>query len=291
MTVILRHSELQTELFAPDLWPRVMLCTDDYDYGSYRRRQNQALKRAYIQPNLPFLHFRSVYDIDRAGGGMVWEDVGLPPPTWAAVNPTNAHAHLAYGITTPVYTCEAKNQRPLRYLHAIESGFKELLDADQGYTGNLTKNPLHRDWRTLWGPVKSYDLAYLADFVDLKRHSPLQGVKVAEIGVGRNVTLFNFTRSWAYRAVRKYERYEPWYQAVLERCLARNGDFGGGDGPMNYNEVKAIARSIAKWVWSRFDFKAYVARTHTPEMQSFRRTFGGGKSLKINLTELELGEF
>jgi hypothetical protein len=269
MTVILSHSDLQAELFTPDLWPRVMLCTDDYDYGSYRRRRDEAFKRLYIQPNLPFLHFRSVYDIDRLGAAMAWEDANLPPPAWAAVNPANGRAHLAYGITTPVYTCEAKNQRPLRYLHAIESGFKELLDADQGYTGNLTNNPLHRDWRTLWGPVKSYDLAYLADFVDLKRHSPMQGVKVAEVGVGRNVTLFNFTRTWAYRAVRKFEVQARWNDAVYERCMARNGDFVN---PMDCREVKVIARSIAKWVWSRFDFKAYVAKTHTSEMQSFRRS-------------------
>jgi Replicase family/Primase C terminal 1 (PriCT-1) len=280
MSIILSHSDLQTELFAPDLWPRTMLCTDDYAYGSYRRRQSQALKRAYIQPNLPFMRFRMVYDIDRPGGGMAWEDVGLPPPTWAAVNPENAHAHLVYGIAAPVYTCEAKNQRPLRYLHAIESGFKELLDADQWYTGNLTKNPLHRDWRTLWGPVKSFDLGFLAEFVDLKRHSPRPDVKVSEVGVGRNVTLFNFTRSWAYRAVRKYERYEPWHEAVLQRCLARNGDFLE---PMNYNEVKAIARSIAKWVWSRFDLAASDAKFS--KLQSFRRSFGGGAPPKIIVLE------
>lgn len=283
MTVILSHSDAQSELFSPDVWPRVMLCTDDYEFGSYRRRREQAFQKAYVQPNLPFLHFRSVYDIDREGAALAWEDAHLPPPAWAAVNPVNGRAHLAYGITTPVYTCEAKNQRPLRYLHAIESGFKELLEADQGYTGTLTKNPLHRDWRTLWGPVKSYDLAYLADFVDLKRHSPRQDVKVTEVGVGRNVTLFNFTRAWAYRAVRRFEVQAHWNDAVYERCMARNSDFVT---PMNTGEVKLIARSIAKWVWSRFDFKAYVAKTHTSDMQSFRRSFGGGRpSLKDVLQE------
>jgi hypothetical protein len=103
-------------------------------------------------------------------------------------------------------------------------------------------------------------------------------VKVAEVGLGRNVTVFDFVRVWAYKQVRKFHGQQGgfvhWQKAVYDRCLARNADFGT---PMDSREAYHIARSVAKWTWSKFDVEASDARFS--KLQSFRRTSAGTKTI------------
>jgi len=263
----------QPDLFAPERWPHKPYCTDDLESGLRIRSYQHAIKRRYIQANPPHMRVWSLYDIDRSGGGLAWEDANLPMPSWTTVNKANGHAHIAYGLVAPVLTASMEaRQAPLRYLEAVEAAFRAKLGGDDGYCGLITKNPQHPFWWTLKGPTEGYDLGYLAEHVNLEKFKPRQGVKVAEIGLGRNVTTFDFVRLWAYKKIRFYERFEAWENAVLQRCLARNGDF---PTPMSFSETKAISRSVAKWVWKRFEhgdagFSRYVAATHTPEAQSRR---------------------
>jgi Replicase family/Primase C terminal 1 (PriCT-1) len=278
MTIILS----QSELFAADRWPLKPYCTDDLDDGLRIRSYQHAIKRRYIQANPPHLRVWSLYDIDRPAGGLAWQDADLPPPAWASVNKDNGHAHLAYGLSAPVLTSSMEaRQAPLRYLNAVEAAFRAKLEADCGYSGLITKNPQHPHWWTLRGPQVGYELGYLAEHVDLERFKPRQGIKVAEVGLGRNVTVFDFVRLWAYRNIRQYDNYVLWQKAVYDRCMARNGDFVT---PMDSREIYHIARSVTKWVWSRFDLEASDARFS--KLQSFRRTLGGGApSLKTKLAE------
>ena len=44
---------------------------------------------------------------------------------------------------------------PMRYLCAVESMMRERLQADVGFNGLLTKNPIHPLWRTLRGPPRT----------------------------------------------------------------------------------------------------------------------------------------
>jgi hypothetical protein len=55
-----------------------------------------------------------------------------------------------------------------------------------------------------------------------------------------------------------------------------NSDFGP---PLTWSEVKATARSVAKWVWQnlRGSQQDYINRTHTSEMQSARGRRSGEK--------------
>ena len=95
------------------------------------------------------------------------------------------------------------------------------------------------------------ELDYLAEWVELPRFLPKQGVLTEEIGLGRNCILFDFLRKWAYKAVRqeRAERsFSTWKKRVEERALARNADFRD---PMHFQEVGHIAKSVAKWVWTQ----------------------------------------
>ncbi len=115
--------------------------------------------------------------------------------------------------------------KPLRYLAAIEHVLARRLGADMGYVGLITKNPVHRDWWTTWHNHAPYPLDYLAEFcpdADLAAYSRRSRKEVG--GLGRNVTVFDNVREWAYSAVREYWRpngYEAWADAVrrgLGRC-------------------------------------------------------------------------
>lgn len=240
-------------------WPRKPYCSDDKT-ARHVRSLSQAILRPYIQANPPYLRVWSIYDVDRAGAALAWEAAGLPPPSWAAANPENAHAHLVWGLTAPVLVDSPDmRQAPLRYLCAVEAAFRERLQADQGYSGLITKNPAHPLWRTLRGPQMAYELGELADWVDLPKHLPKR--EPEEVGLGRNVTVFEWLRQYAYRHVRRYKgevrNFVLWQSHLNGKALERNGDL---QTPLDGREVWHIAKSVSKWTWSKFDIAASDAR-------------------------------
>ncbi|MFZ7915694.1 hypothetical protein [Acinetobacter lwoffii] len=62
--------------------------------------------------------------------------------------------------------------------------------------------------------------------------------------------MFHTVRHWAYVEVRQYraKSFNQWLEAVNAQCCSVNAQF---TAPMQYNEVKGIAKSIARWVWKR----------------------------------------
>lgn len=234
-----------------------------------------ALKKPYIQANPPHLRVWSIYDVDRPGAAVAWEDCNLPPPSWASKNRENGHAHLVWGLTAPVLI-DSPNMRqgPLRYLCAVESAFRARLQADQGYSGLITKNPAHPLWHTVPGPRLSYDLGELAEFVDLTKHMPKIWAKPEEIGLGRNCTVFEWLRQHAYRNIRHYKcevrNFVEWQSHLNNKALERNAEFRH---PMDGREVWQIAKSVSKWTWWRFDLVASDARFS--KLQAYRGRKGG----------------
>ncbi len=224
-------------------WPRKPYCSDDKTAGKIRSLEH-ALKQPYIQANPPHLRVWSIFDVDRAGGALAWEDAALPPPTWSACNTENGHAHLVWGLSVPVLVDSPDmRQLPLRYLCAVEAAFRAKLDADSGYTGLITKNPAFPDWRILRGPRASFELGELAEYVDLTKFAPKR--KPEQVGLGRNVTLFDDLRHYAYRHVKGYKQatrcaYFEWQKDIDDKAMTRNGDF---PKPLDVREVRHIAKS------------------------------------------------
>lgn len=236
-----------------------------------------------------------VFDVDKRHADEVregyqeWQDLGLPPPHWIAINPDNGNYHLGYILAAPVARTAAARFGPLRYLAAIEHVLANRLGADLAYSGLITKNPLHSDWLTIWHNVEPYTLDYLAEFcpdADLAAFLGRSRKEAKEAGgLGRNVEVFDTVREWGYKAVRKYWRpngYDAWAEAVRAACESANAFGREQGGPLPVSEIKAIAKSIARWIWRRLtpsSFADYVERTHTPEIQA-RRGAKGGKVSK-----------
>jgi DNA-directed RNA polymerase specialized sigma24 family protein len=147
----------------------------------------------------------------------------------------------------------------MRYLEAVEAAFQAKLQADPGFGGLITKNPAHPLWRVLHGPRLTYELAELAEWVDLPKHLPKR--KPGQVGVGRNITLFDWLRHYAYRHIRHYKHevrnFVVWQSHLNAKALERNGEFRV---PLDPREVWHIAKSVSKWTWRRFDLAASDAR-------------------------------
>ena len=259
-------------IFNENRLPKAPYCTDNLGNLSIRRLKS-AVNRRYIQVNPPKLFFWLCLDVDRPAGALAWEDCNLPSPNFATTNPENGHAHLVYGLSAPVLTTEAAREAPLRYLNAIRTAYTAITGADQGYTGLITKNPLHDHWITLHGHTHLFDLSELADYVpDLNKYSDRSPVSDA-VGIGRNVSLFDYVRKWSYTEIRLFrgagrQHYTTWLTHVYNKVAERNGDF---TDPLGLSEVKAIAKSIAKWVWARDPH----AEQQFIQRQAYRGSLGG----------------
>lgn len=270
----------QLELFAERL-PAKPYCTDDLSWGLQIRPSKTAIRRSYIQANPPWCVSWMIFDVDREGAALAWEDARLPTPAWVTVNRENGHAHIAYGLNAPVLTGEAARRHPIRYLAGIQSAFRAKLEADPGYSGLITKNPANdAAWRVLWGPARMRTLGELAEWVDLPRHLPKKRAPLEGVGLGRNCALFDDLRQLAYREIRHYRRevrnFVTWQTHIYGLGMTRNGDFSH---PLDHREVYHLARSVSKWVWGRFDIAASDERFS--QRQAARGYRGGVKSGEV----------
>lgn len=243
----------QSDLFADSSrWPRRPYCTDDPRNGLWIRSLRQAIERPYIQANPPHLRVWALFDIDRPDAALAWEQANLPPPAWTSVNKVNGHAHSAWGLSAPVLVDGlGARDAPMRFLCAVESMMREALQADNGYSGLTTKNPAHPLWRTLRGPRMHYELSELAEWLPgIEKYRPKRKAP-EEIGLGRNVALFDKLRKWAYSGIRPFwggglDGWNAWLSNCNSRGLVFNSDF---QSPLGGKEVWHIARSVAKWTW------------------------------------------
>lgn len=243
------------------------------------------LKR-YIQHNPPHSSYWMIFDIDRAGAAIDWSDRDCPAPNLTFMNLLNARAHVAYGFETGIRTAPDANLAPLKYAAAVERGLCSKLGGDFGYAGLVCKNPNHADWRvTQWQP-NLYTLDWLADYLDLSASNGPQYDH--DYGLGRNCTLFEKTRKWAYRAIsRGWPDYRQWFAACFERAMGYNIQF---PVPLSEPEVHHLAKSVARWTHKHFterSFAEYVARTHTPKIQAARGAKGGKLSKRGSMSNSE----
>lgn len=241
----------QLSLFSETL-PHRPYCADDLAYGLKILPAQAALEKRYIQYNPPAIINWLVYDIDRAyaGFGREWETVA--PPNIVVISPESGHSHYLYGIATGVSTTSAARDKPRRLLAAIDEGYRHALGGDKGFTQLICKNPLHEHWRVELLRQDLYDLCELAEYVDLNaaderiRKTP----KKYRQGVGRNCSLFDSLRAWAYKWVGDYRAggLERWIEVVRDKAEKLNTFLE----PLPTNEVKATARSVAKWTFQHY---------------------------------------
>jgi hypothetical protein len=231
-----------------ELIPWRPYCADCYEEGVYRRSRQEALARLHLQINRDSWVDWLIFDIDRPDAHEAASMARLPEPTFVAVNPANGHGHLAYLLAVPVGRFDAANRKPIRYLADVQRGMSRRLGADQRYSGLLVKNPLHPDWLTEWRSSVPFGLGDLNAELEArdKRPFPLG----AETGEGRNVTMFDQLRRFAYQEIRSFHGNLLAFRIrLLEMGREMNMKF---ESRLSDREVGSIARSIAKWTTEHF---------------------------------------
>lgn len=192
------------------------------------------------------------FDIDSETAGFDWYDCNGPAPNFVIQNPANGHAHYLFGLLTPVCTSPQARMAPMRYLAGLESGLSARLGADQGYSGLIVKNPLQSAFWRVWQPRQElYSLDELADYTDPSRtrtHTRTREVR----SFGRNVSLFDQLRFWAYDRVESARagNYGAWVSDVTAQAMTINAEF---PDPLRFAEMASTARSVAKWSWKHYD--------------------------------------
>lgn len=262
----------QLELFYENL-PNKPYCTDNLEYGLMIRPKAIAITKKTIQHNKPAEIRWLVFDCDYVDALGKISSKNLPMPNIYISNPANGHSHIFYGLTVPVVRTDAARAAPLKYLAAIEYALCEALAADVAYSGLVSKNPLHKFWRTTVFVDKSYELWQLAECLTL----PIKIPKKAKIqGVGRNCTIFETVKLIAYANVLKFKiesTKEAFDSFILSSCQSVNAGF---PVCLDINEIKGIAKSISRWTWRHYT-KRWTDEKFS-QIQANRGRLGGLKS-------------
>nr|CDL66254.1 unnamed protein product [uncultured bacterium] len=247
-----QQAEKWEQLWLP-LWP---LASDDLRAGVYRVSRASALGKRYIETNPHALSNLLVVDIDQPDAALraVWDRHDWLPNA-VVENPTNGHAHAVWALSEPVTRTEYARRKPLAYAAAITEGLRRSVDGDAGYSGLLTKNPEHDDWAAYWFTDHLYSLdelaTHLQDTGDLPAPSWARTRRKNPIGLGRNCSLFESARTWAYREIRNHWGNPHTLAAAIEATAhALNSDFSE---PLPTNEVHHLAASISRWITTRSD--------------------------------------
>lgn len=269
-------SRNQLDLFRSNL-SKKPYCSNDLTFGLQIRSASEAISRKYIQPNHPNSKLWLLFDIDRPIGLESIEDLNLPTPTFFVQNKVNHHAHLYYGLHTAVHMNANSSQKAQRFAGAVDSSLCRALDGDAGYVGLVAKNPLHNHWRT-YNTNQAYDLEDFSEYIDLQPFNDRRKA-IEAIGLGRNVALFDTLRRWAYKAIRQgWPAFDQWHKASFDRAFGINAGFSA---PLPLSEVKATAKSVAKYVHTKYSPKSFSER------QSHLGKLSGQKRLSLSADKRE----
>lgn len=229
------------------VWP---LASDELWRGIYRTPRMQAMRRRYVEANPQAWSNLLVVDVDHPDAALrALSTIGSHPmPNAIVENPRNGHAHAVWALHEPVTRTEYAHRKPLAYAAAVTEGLRRAVGGDKGYSGLMTKNPMHVDWSPVWLQDTTYDLDTLRH--DLGQHMPPPGWtrtrRKNPVGLGRNCSIFETARTWAYREVRHHFGDSPGLlRAIGSRVHELNSEF---TEPLGASEARAIGNSIHRWI-------------------------------------------
>jgi len=232
-------------------------CTDELGFLEIRAAEF-AIRKRFIQPNTPTNLRWMVYDVDRSTANFDWYDRSCPPPNLIATNRANGHAHLFYGLEVPVWQQYGPKDSAYRFAAAVDVAMTHKLDADRGYAKLIAKNPIRDDaWIVQSFQAVPYDLPWLADYLDLGPYRDLRR-NLPAVGLGRNCTLFDRLRGWAYRNIRREWLSEDFWRYSVDVVAEGYNDF---EHPLPSSEVRATSKSVARWTWKNMSpagFRAWA---------------------------------
>ena len=162
----------------------------------------------------------------------------LPVPNMVVERQSNGHCHASWFLSRPVHRGESARAAPVKKLARITEFYRQTLEADAGFNGCLTHNPLletHRagEFRAHWGHKCGRSLDELAEPIPRGWRLPVKPTTEA----GRNCTLFVALLRWAGSPANIELQVLP---------MARSTN-DGLDVPLGDHEVADISRSVERY--------------------------------------------
>ena len=234
------------------MWlPMFPLASDDFRKGVYKMARGEALERRYVQANPETLSNLLVVDIDHPDAALraLSTQDNHPMPTAIVEDKRNGHAHAVWALLEPVTRTEYAKRAPLAYSAAVVEGLRRAVGGDAGYSGFLTKNPVHDHWTTHWHGDELRSLRQLE--VELRDNMPPKRWRRNKppVGLGRNCTVFEQARHFGYRDIRRFfGDSEGLSLSIHGHVHALNAEF---TEPLPSNEAKGIAASIHRWITTK----------------------------------------
>ncbi|GAA4826475.1 replication initiation protein [Tomitella cavernea] len=230
------------------LWP---YASDELWKGIYRTNRTDALGRRYIEANPQAISNLLVVDIDHPDALLraICDRHGWLPNA-VVENRANGHAHAVWALLEAITRTEYARRKPLAYAAAVTEGLRRSVDGDKAYSGLMTKNPVHDDWEASWLTDRLYSLDELAgNLTEAGVMPPASWQRTRRrnpVGLGRNCTIFETARTWAYREMRHHFG-DPagLYTAISTHVHLLNAEFSEA---LPVNEAECIAASIHRWI-------------------------------------------
>lgn len=251
----MRDTQTALELYRSKLPPKPYH-TNNYTFGKQVGSLRSALKSNYLQPNSLTHKYFIILDLDSDTSVLDWTDKGLPPPHLIVRNLHNGRSHMTYILNTSVKIDVSGRLKPLKYCSDVEHGLAVRVGADMNYNGLLTKNPFNSSsFKTLSFADQPYDLDYLAEFVDkdlVKKQREAKKKRNIEDGFasGRNCTLFDNLRVWAYN---NWQHHHP---AELQSVIHEQAEqFNNFECQLGRREVDTIADSVYRFISRNFSME------------------------------------
>jgi hypothetical protein len=256
--------EIETEKTILDIFENSLsdkpYFSNNFEYGLKIGSRSNARHYAYIQHNHPKKIVFAVFDIDRYEQSFyAYEAANLPQPNIIVKNPENGNCHYFYYLERPIWTHDKASRKAQDYYQAIYFGYAKALDADLSYKQHTCKNPLSDRWEVFCLHSNCFELGYLADFVDLPAFVPAYRKKSNNtLAEGRNSSLFNALRDYSYTVkTTNYQQtasqgYDDFYSDLERHADYINNNF---TEPLSSREVASIIKSVANWVWYKYDAK------------------------------------
>ena len=187
-----------------------------------------------------------MYDVDRRHAHEWLVDLAyeglIPWPNWTVERLASTHAHACLTLKRPVLHGEGAKHHPMTVLARVSEYLAQTMGADRGYKGVIAHNPVARtrQFKTRWGRRQPYTLAELRAFVPKgwRRPPPAQLLTT----IGRNNHLFTDATRWRWREANHG-------LDVLDYLVGQNEAL---PHPLDFNEVRGIAKSVQKY-WERHD--------------------------------------
>ena len=232
--------------------PTYTLSTDDFSSGVFKHSKLTALGHRHICLQNPDNRQVLLYDIDHNDCFDRWRQVGLPAPTWIALNPTNGRGHYGYALESPVIGFASRESKATKWLTAIHTAMQCALNADPLYTQRLTKNPLHPFWYTYTHDV-IYSLEELGEYVPKTLFKLRAQPDERHLIEGRNSGLFfdlrkNMMNQWGFI----WRLPEPEAINYVEMEAIRISSEINKLNPLPLSEIRQVSRSVSRWLQSHY---------------------------------------